>query len=237
MKTKSVASILAFVAGLALIVALFFVWKGDAANNIFYLNLAVSLIVYSLLFQDLIFPWISLRDKSGSRVGSLGSQWVLVSLYAVAAVGLMLLFALVLPVLFVTQLMVHLSLLFLLLVGFVVVSGIFHKVSSVHVEQTAVRQGVVNMKDAVEALKDRMLEFPDIPDSFTSRINDIEHALRFLAPSDNPKAAEYEDNFVRLTEDIADQLYLFSSDHKDMVDVNLRKLERELQKRKNLYSN
>lgn len=236
MKTKSVFSILAFLGGLGILVAGFFIWKGDAANNVFTLNLLVSMLVYCLLMKDLLTPWIDLEDKSQKQIGSLGMMWFTIMVYAVAAVAAMLLFRFLLPAIFQTQLIVQLVLVFLLACGVIASVSGASKAQEVHLKEKTDRSGLHSMKSSMMHVQETLAVCSDIPSECADRIREMEDSLRFISPCDAPEAKELEDRFVKLAAELAVALPAYRM-NADSTAATLQKMEFILKQRKNSYSN
>lgn len=234
MKTKSALSVITFLAGLGILVACFFIWKGEAQNNIFALNLTVSVLIYGLLFVDLLTPWIDLADKPQKQVGSLGMRWVVTGLYTVLALGAMLVFRFAWPAEFDFQLIVHLALLFLLCLGFVMSFSMSDKVAEVHNAEQETRNGINRMKKAMVKVQDSLADQAGVPAGLAAQINELAESLRYISPSGNPDAAEYENEFVKLARDLESAL---AGSQRDMerVEMLTKKLSRTVQNRKNIY--
>lgn len=236
MKTKSVFSILAFLGGLCVLVVSFFIWKGDTANNIFTLDLLVSMLVYCLLMKDLLTPWIDLGDKSQKQIGSIGIMWFTITVYAVAAVAAMLVFRFLLPAVFNIQLIVQLVLVFLLACGMIASVSGASKSHEVQLKEKADRDGVRSMKSSMMHVQETLAACSDIPSECVDRIREMEDSLRFLSPCDTQEARELEERFVRLAADLAIALPAYKM-NADSASATLQKMEFILKQRKNSYSN
>lgn len=234
MKTKSALSVITFLAGLGILVACFFIWKGEAQTNVFALNLAVSTLIYCLLFMDMLTPWIDLSDKSQKQVGSLGMRWLVTGLYTVLAVGAMFAFQYAWPADFTLQLIVHCVLLFCMCCGFVMAFSMSDKVAEVQQKELEDRNGINRMKKAMAKVQDSLADQANIPTELAAKISEVAESLRYISPSGNPDAAEYENEFVKLARDLESALASSQRD-KERIETLTKKLSRTVQNRKNIY--
>lgn len=236
MNTKTILSRLAFLFGEAIIIASFFLWKGDIQNNIFVLNLIVSSIIYSLLFVDVLVPWIKLNDKSQRQVGSIGLRWIITWSYAIAAICVMLICNLAITTSFELQLIIHCCLTFFLILGFVGVLYSSSKVVEIYEQESTDRYGITEMKQVMISLKNTMTDNPPLPNSYIERINTLEENIRFISPSNNPEAPILEKQFIDTIKEITIAIPNHSI-NQEKIAFNLKKAEHIYQNRKSLYSN
>lgn len=215
-----------------MLIACFFLWRKETTSDeIFYLRLAVSSLVYCIFFLDLFGKWINPKDPSQKAVGSLGIKWIVVGIYCVIAILALLLFS---GASFKLQLIIQLFILLLLVLGFVAVHSVSDKVSDVYHEQKAAKSGIEKMKKAMTSIHDRLIECPDVPHDYRSKLAEIQDSLRYISPADNAEAAEFEERFVEVAKGIEAGLSAFSM-NQERLNIELQKLERLYQQRKQLY--
>lgn len=235
MKTKDILSWLAFVLGAAIIFGLFFIFMKDMSNDLFVLNLLVSLLVYALFFVDVLVPWVDWGDKSKRRIGAIGLRWVVTWIYAILAIVSMFVCNKLYNVEFPIQLIIHGILLLILVLG---ISGALHasdKVASVYDKETAVQVGLTEMRCAIRELKKIAYDSSSISQEVRSKIESIEEELRYLSPSDNPEAAVLEKQFSEVVRDLCLNVNSCSCDS-DRIMSLLRKANYILKNRKSIYS-
>jgi hypothetical protein len=236
MSTKNILSWLLLLFGEAIIIAAFILFRGSAPDNILIMNIVVSSLIYGLFFCNFRAPWIDLQDKTQKQIGAIGIFWFATWSYAIAAIGFMLVANLHYDLAFVTQLIVHCVLLFSLLLWMLLSRHSADKVAEVYYEQTANRNGILEMKKAMLALKDKISETANLPESFANRVNSLEENLRFISPTENSEAHDLENSFVKTIESIRYALQDYSL-NAEQIENNLKKCERLYQNRKNIYSN
>ena len=229
MDTKKTLTLLALLIGEAIIIAGFVLFAGHWENSILVLNILVASLIYGLCFAEVLSPWGNFSNPSQQKVGSLGLHWFSIGLYAICAIGVMVAANLFFLWTFFLQLLVQgglISLLLLSVVSFLLASD---KVAEVHSQQTLQRNGISNMKKAIQALKNSTEKVANLPES-------LEENLRFLSPAYTAEAQETEQLFMQTAEDMLLAMPNYAL-NKDTIEGQLLKLERLFQDRKKLYSN
>ena len=224
MDTKKTLTLLALLIGEAIIIAGF------------VLNILVASLIYGLCFAEVLSPWGNFSNPSQQKVGSLGLRWFSMGLYAICAIGVMVAANLFFLWTFFLQLLVQgglISLLLLSVVSFLLASD---KVAEVHTQQALQRNGISNMKKAIQALKNSTEKVANLPESLSKRILSLEENLRFLSPAHTAEAQETEQLFTQTAEDMLLAMPNYAL-NKDTIEGQLLKLERLFQDRKKLYSN
>jgi hypothetical protein len=236
MHTKNILSWLLLLFGEALIITAFILFGGNTPANILVMNIGVSSLVYALFFCNFRAPWINLQDKTQKQIGALGISWLTTWVYALMAIGFMLIANLAYEFAFIIQLIVHSALLFFLGLWSLLSQYAADKAALLYYEQTDHKRDLVNMKKAMKALKDTIDNTADLPESFVQKVQALEERLRFIAPSENAEAHDLERSFVQTIVAI----YLALPDYslnKEQIESDLKKCERLYQNRKNIYSN
>ena len=234
MNSRKVFSLLLLLAGEAIIIAAFILFRGRMTDDILVLNIVATSIIYSLFFIDILIPWIEF-DKPQRRVGMLGLRWFITWIYAILAVLIMVGFYIG-DVKFTTQLIVHCTLFFFLMLGMRAVVASGDQVENVYVQETKNRSGLVEMKTAMQHLKNKMAVANFLPEEFVKRINDLEENLRFISPSNNQEAFQLEQLFIETIHEIGAAISDFSM-NEDKIENNLKKCEHVYHSRKQIYSN
>lgn len=236
MDTKKTLTLLALLIGEAIIIAGFVLFAGHWENSILVLNILIASLIYGLCFAEVLSPWGNFSNPSQQKVGSLGLRWFSIGLYAICAIGVMVAANLFFLWTFFLQLLVQgglISLLLLSVVSFLLASD---KVAEVHSQQTLQRNGISNMKKAIQALKNSTEKVANLPESLSKRILSLEENLRFLSPAHTAEAQETEQLFMQTAEDMLLAMPNYAL-NKDTIEGQLLKLERLFQDRKKLYSN
>ena len=236
MKAKNLLLYAVFLGGLALLVSFFFIWRGESTpDNIFYLNLAVSVVSYLVVAGNLLLRDFRTKENKGGVIGAWGVKWVVMTAYPIVAIGAMLLMSFF-GLGFTFQLFVHLILLLMLALGFAGVFAVSGKINAVQAKQDNDRNGVLEMKRAISKIQDAIFDCPEVTPQFKSKINEIEQALRYVSPSDSQMAKDYEEKFIETAFEIQAAMHSFSM-NAERINVMLQKLDRIFNQRKNTYSN
>jgi hypothetical protein len=235
MSIKTLFSWLLLLFGEAIIIAAFILFRGNAPDDIFILNIVISSIIYMLFFCNYRAPWIDLNDESQKQIGAIGISWLATWFYAIFAIAAMLLANLELQLVFTTQLIIHCILLFFFLLWLLLAQHSADKVKEVYEQQTANRSGIIEMKRAVNQLCDKMSETAGVPADFIRRINALNESLRFISPTENAEAHSIENSFIETVNAIRFALTDYSL-NTEQIESNIKKCERLYQNRKNSYS-
>jgi len=233
---KKILSWLLLLFGEAIIIAAFILFRGEMPTNILVLNITVSSILYGLFFFTYRIPWINTEEKSQKQIGSLGISWLATWIYALFAIGVIVVGYFLPELTFKIQLVIHCGLLFLLLMWLLLAQRSADKVQEVFQQQTQNRSGINEMKTAMQSLKDKINVTDGLPEYFTKQIDMIEENLRFISPADNSEAYGLENSFVEIVNEINFAVTDFSM-NEERIENNIKKLERIYQNRKNIYSN
>lgn len=221
--------------GEAIIITCFLMFS-KLPDDIRILNITVASLVYILLFVGIKPNWIDLKDKSQKQVGGLGISWVAIALYAMAAIGFMIIANIAFVISFRLQLIIQIILAFFLMIGLFLQMHTNSKVKEVYDTQTKQKAGVTSIKRAIEALKNNISLTSDLPQNFIDNINSIDEEIRYMRPSNNDEAEVTEFSILTIINDIDRMIKNYSVYEKD-IDLNVKKLEMAVSKRKSLFSN
>ena len=208
---------------------------GGLEDDVKTLDIIVSLIVWGVLFAGIGFPWIDLNDPAQKRVGSLGVFWYFSSLYALVAIIWMVVGA-QLDLSFNLQLIVHLVLLFVLIMGLTMANRTSEKVGEVFEKEERERRGVTDIRSALAALKESTYDAKDLPEEVVDRITKMCDEARYVSPSNNMEAHRMEDEMVGLIHEISSAFFNYGM-NEEMIQSKLARCERLLKNRKQIHSN
>ena len=125
---------------------------------------------------------------------------------------------------------------FFLMIGLFLQMHTNNKVKEVYDTQTKQKAGVTSIKRAIEALKNNISLTSDLPQNFIDNINSIDEEIRYMRPSNNDEAEVTEFSILTIINDIDRMIKNYSVYEKD-IDLNVKKLEMAVSKRKSLFSN
>lgn len=236
MNGKKIFSLLLVLFGEALIIFCFLHFGKNVKSEILTLNIIVSTVIYCLVFVDVIFPWVNLKDKSQKQIGSIGVRWFFTFLYLILAIGFMLFFNTAEPIHFTDQIILHCILFFLLLLGLFMAFSSSEKVREVYIEEKQNRDRIDEMRKVTKELQLKLDAMNNIPPEIITRINELHENLRYLSPSNNSDALVLESKFV---EEVRILSNCFSNDpfNMEIVISNIKNCERTYKERKQVFSN
>ncbi len=227
---------LALLLGEAIIISAFILFRRDLPNNILALNIIVTSIIYCLFFIDIISPWIDLNDKASTKVGQLGVRWFFTWVYTILSILVMIISNVSYDLIFSTQLLIQGSVFFLLLLGVILGIQTSEKIKEVFIQESVNQNGIIEMKESIKMLKDRMIDFTDLPEYFITKINAFEENVRFISPVNSEEACELEKSFSETIHEISYAISNYSL-NESAIKNNLLKCDRIYQKRKQLLFN
>lgn len=235
MNGKKIFSLLLVLFGEALIIFCFLHFGKNVKSEILTLNIIVSTVIYCLVFVDVIFPWVNLKDKSQKQIGSIGVRWFFTFLYLILAIGFMLFFNTAEPIHFTDQIILHCILFFLLLLGLFMAFSSSEKVREVYIEEKQNRDRIDEMRKVTKELQLKLDAMNNIPPEIIISINELQENLRYLSPSNNSDAILLEEKFVEEVRVLSD---CFSDDllNMEIVIYNIKNCERTLDERKQFFS-
>jgi len=234
MKSRTLLSWLALLGGVAIIVAAYIIWRGEAPANILTLNIVVTTFLWCLLFVDILVPWVDWSDASHRTIGSTGVRWFFTWTYIILAVGAIVMCNTVWKASFNLQLIIHCALIVGLVLGIVAVLHTSDKVAEVYAQEKTLRSGVVNIR---QAYADMRAAFDDCQEAATAhavKLEEIGEAVRYMSPSNNPEAIEYERQFSEIARSMPTLLYDYKM-NSQVIKSDLDKAARLLKYRHNIY--
>lgn len=226
------AAILLILEGL--IITLMLILPFAIPMNVRVLDIVVLSVCLWTMGFDLFRPIVSLAVKNPPEPGSLGVRWTGQILYTVLAVAF-LVCGLVFFISFLYQLLGQIFLFVVLLLTFFASSHASQKVTEVAKHENLILNNMQQMRMAFKILQDKASVTDNLPEYFLKEVNNITERLRFIAPSDNPKAVDYERQFADITEQLLSEMSDFSMNEPN-IRQNLRRLEIILENRKNTYN-
>lgn len=201
MKAKGILSILTILLGYGLIIGGFTILGEDLEQDIRVLDTVVSCFLFSLLIQVAFYPLVNLNRVVHREVASMGVRWSTLILYFTLAVGLMIL-GVIENISFKYQLMGHILLFFLFLLGCIAYLHIEDKVYSIHHKE----QELLERKELLHRQMSDFIANPMYLDALSlemkQRLCNLHEALRFLAPTLNVESTHLEKQFSQLLLDL-----------------------------------
>jgi hypothetical protein len=236
MNTQRIFSYLLLLVGEALIIICFLYFGSNLDTNILALNIIVSSIIYSLLFIDILFPIVDLKDNSQRTIGSIGLRWFFTFFYILSAIGVMVVFNIIKPIDTNSQIIIQCILVFLLLFGMYFSITSSHKVPEVFMEEKLNRSRLEEMKKATTDVLLKLDRIKAKPQDLISRLTTLKENLRFISPSNNHDAYELEKTFIAEMKTVQDCLLEIPINY-DKIIENIQNCERTYNERKQIFSN
>lgn len=192
-KTQTFNAIL-YVLGISLICALFFVsFKDIFSEDIFWLDLAVSVGVYTLFMFNAGRLFMSSEDMN-SQWGGIGIRWFFMWMYSTLAVIAMVIMYFT-DLAFSVQILVQAALLLLLLFGFFFSMLANKQVASVSRQHQREASGLNNMRELVSRFEIHISsKNPD--KTVVKLLDEIKDNIRYLSPSQDGIALDLESQFI-----------------------------------------
>ena len=224
----------ATVLGLALVVSGWFLWGDQSQTDIFALNIAVSVVAYVVMFIDILFPWGNFREKTQRRIGNLAMRWFVQYGYSLAAIALLIICNLA-DLTFEVSLFLQCGLLILLLFGIATAKTSGNKIAEVSEEISHVVDCVELMRNGQDSLLEAAYD-ASAPAELIEKIKRLGDDLRFISPSNSEASRNVENQIIEL---FAQSSSLFSNYeiNNELINSNIEKASRLIQKRKSTYSN
>lgn len=235
MSLKNILSWGAFGLGYVLIICGWLLFGDRSDTSIFILNIVVSLVMYSVIFSDLLISWNKPEDKSQRRIGNTGLRWAVTLVYVVIAFVLIVLSNLF-SWSFSVQLFAHSIAIVGLIAGYALVAHSANNIGNVTSQQSIAQSGVDMMRREAKSLHYDMLDKGDIPAELSQRVAQLVDDMRFIAPANSEDARLLEQRFVDIISRARVMVSSFTLNHEELA-MELSKAERTLKDRKATYSN
>lgn len=229
-------SYLILLLGEILLVISFLYFGKNLDKNVLFLDIVISSIIYFLVFNSFLTPLLDLKDKSQSKVGSLGVSWFFSSGYAIIAILLMFYFSKHKESEFETQILAQSILFFFLLIGVFISNRTSEKVSEVYFEQKKERDKVNDIQNATKRLASRIELMTNVSPEIKYKVNKMVEELRFVSPTNNSDAYEIEMRYFSLLDKL-DLMLLNIESNKENIDLTIKQCDQLIKERKQVYSN
>ena len=236
MNAKRIYLILLLIAGEALIVSSFLFFGRHADQNILILNMIISSVIFLLWFAERFVPIIDVADQSHKDVGSIGLKGVFTLVYAFVAIGVMVVFNLFKPIDITSQILIHCTLFFFLLVGLYFTFYSSQKVKDDYISEAENRNPLIEMKKTTGVVQKDLGQMDGIPAGLIAKLDDLYEKLRFISPSDNKEAHDLENQFLKEMQAIRHYLAETPPDF-DKILAALNLCEQAYKERKQIFSN
>ncbi|MCP4310483.1 MAG: hypothetical protein GY790_04415 [Bacteroidetes bacterium] len=225
-----------FLLGEGLLIFSFLHFSSESENYSTTINITVSSIIYFLFFIDALVPMVDLSDISHPKVGSSGIRWIVTYLYAVSAIGLMLVFNTIFLIGAQSQILLHAILLFLAAAGLSVAVASASKVKSDYESEQTRRARMLNIKDVSKEILHTINSRNDIEPKIKGQIFDLSEDLRYLSPTNNSDAHKAEEKILKELKTLESVLQKSPIELTKEIIHAMQTCALYYQERKNIYS-
>lgn len=234
---KKISAVILLLIGELILVYSIFHFRSSLDEKNLYLIIGVSSIVYFLLFSDLLFAWVNLKDQSQKQIGSIGIKWFFIFAYVVSSIGLLFIFnaSKAYPKPFDIQVIVQAVLLFLLLIGLYFSLSAAEIVKNVYTEQLQNKSLLVELKKTSKNIQNQIRKKEGIPHNLISKLSELDDNLRFISPSDNTEAHTLEQSLIEEMGKINNEIKQLSPSIENVAS-SIEDCEVIYQERKSIYS-
>lgn len=229
--TSKIFGILFLIGGLGLIIAAYFLFLKDVQEeDLFYLNMIATCVVFSIVFLR-AFDLSGSVDKVGKSGAGLGLKWSGVAFYTPLALALIIC-SIVLGLSFKFCLIGHLLLLFILLIFFFLGSLAKNNANEVIGNIEARKSGLKEIASQIDLLE--MYSKLGNGPSCQEAIDKLREEIRFITASDNPVAMSLENKLLERIRLISSQLE-HSSQSADVLNAEFKECMSIIELRKKQY--
>lgn len=208
-------------------------------GDIRWLDFVVMSVINIIFILNVLFPLVTLDDKSHKEVAGLGIQWTATGWYA--SLAFLFLIGNIIyswqslshPLSFGIQATIQSIFLLFFMGGIVASRASMNKAQEVYSEQSAEKKGKANIKAAVASLLATAEDTPSIPADITGKIRDIAADTRYISPSGSLEASKADKAIINECDIIEVALSDYEM-NRDMISRQLSRLEQDMRRRRNL---
>ena len=201
MTTKRFYNILAILLGYGLIIGGFLVFGESLDNKVKILDIIVSCLIFTQFVQFSLFPLINFEESSHKEVGMMGIHLRSLNFCCLASIGIMVC-GIIYHIPFKFQLMGHLVILFILIVGRVATLHSGEKVQQINRKEQVTMHGKLLLKNIMDDFMDDIATVANLDPIVKQKLTNIHESLRFLSPSSNSEAIRFDEQFSQCVEDL-----------------------------------
>lgn len=227
---KNFYKTLAILLGYGLIIGGFIIFGESLENKVKILDIVVSCVIFTQFVQFLIFPLINTGKPAHKEVGMMGIHFVTLKSCCVLSLSLIAC-GIIYQIPFKYQLMGHLIVLFMLLVGRVATLHSGEKVQHIYEKEQHRVSGKLSLINAMDDLMEKVATVKDLSENDRKRLGEIHENLRFITPTANLEAKKF-DNQIILSIDKLTLLMRNVTLNKERISEEIDLLQRSLLRRK-----
>lgn len=184
---KKVYSWLIVLLGAGLIIGGFLIWGDNLEPKVKYLDIVVSLVLFSQYAMMGFFPMIDTSKEEQKEVGMMGVHYWSLFACTFLSIGVMV-YGIHNDVQFKYQLILQLLVLMLLLLGRVSTLSAGKQVEKTYHHEKQLMHNKKTLTSVVQDLLDTINLNGNVPQEITKRVQDMAERIRYIAPSNNARA-------------------------------------------------
>lgn len=204
-------------------------------SDILMSDIIVSSVIFCAIALEFTNPIVNLRDETQAAIGGIGIRWVFMFVFIAGSIGVMVYSFKNKEVDITLFWLLQAVLILILLLGLYFSRNVTEKVSEVYHEEKKLRSQLIEIKACIEELKFVGLDSGNLQQEEHQMLNELLDNLRYLAPSNNPKATELEASILNELNVLKDSLSLKSQGTN--LKLILNRCDLLYKQRKQLYSN
>ena len=230
MGAKKIYTILGIFLGYGLIIGGFTILGESLECEVKILDIVVSCIVLTQFVQFLLFPLVNLDKPAHKEVGMMGIHMFALSVYCLFSMAFIV-WSIVNQIQFKYQLMGHLALFLILIMGRVATLHSGVKVQQIYEKEQIIVGGKMVLQNVMNDLMDEVPASQQIDESIKCRILSLCDSCRYLSPTSNADAKNLEYQFVQSVKNLK-VLMKNTTLNKEKIFEEIDNLERILSRRK-----
>ena len=198
-------------------------------------EIIVSSVIFCAIAFEFTNPIVNLRDETQAAIGGIGIRWVFMFVFVVGSIGVMVYSFKNKEVDISFYWLLQAFLFLILILGLYFSRSVTEKVSEVYQEEKKLRSQLIEIKAFIEDFKFIALDSGNLQKEEHQMLNELLDNLRYLAPSNNPKAAELEALLMSELQ-LLNKSFSLNSQGTNLTDT-LKRCNLLYKQRKQLYSN
>lgn len=230
MNAKKFYNILVILLGYGLVIGGFIVFGESLETRIKILDIVVSCLIFTQFVQFTLFPLVDLGKSAHKEVGMMGIHFATLNICCTLSLALMVC-GIIYQIPFNYQLMGHLIILFMLIVGRVATLHSGDKVQQIYEKEQHVLSGKLSLRNAMDDFMDEVASVKNLAENDRKRLEKIHEAVRFITPSANLEAKKFDDQIILAIDDLTIMMRNVTL-NKVKISEQIEHLERVLLRRK-----
>lgn len=201
MSIKNIYKSLAILLGYGLIIGGFIVFGESLEDRVRILDIVVSCVIFTQFVEFLLFPLINMGKPTHKEVGMLGVHFFILKICCALSLAVMVC-GMMYQIAFKYQLMGHLIVLFLLLLGRYATLHSGDKVQHIYAKEQHKVSGKLSLINAMGDLMEEVARVKDLAETDRQRLSEIHEGMRYISPSTSVEAKRYDDQISLAIEEL-----------------------------------